>query len=240
MPALFKAWVWSHSLAGIVGSHSTREMEVCLLWFLCIIKKRSLRRVDQSSRGVIPSVVCPICVIAKPCKERPLPEIGSKSEIKKCVTFWDFLVQGVTPWRTRAKIYLHRVHMARQTRTFFLSNYNLFSDSNYEATHYAIFPNPAYVLRLKTTYSPQDSQFVFPGYAFFERRVSTRDPDVSFCRTRNSSPAFYSICCCNYLNYIISIAGVHISQSLIAISAIATKRLDGSEEFPFAQTTNLL
>jgi len=173
-------------------------------------------------------------------KGRPLHGIGSKSEIKKCVTFWDFLAEEVTPWRTLVQIYFHHVHMARQTRTFFLSNHNLFSDSNYETPHYAVFPNPAYVLRLKSTYSPQDSQFVFPGYAFFERKVSTRGPGASFCRTRNSSSTFYSICCYNYLNYIISIVRVHISRSLIAISAIATKWLDGSEEFPFAQTTNHL
>jgi hypothetical protein len=130
--------------------------------------------------------------------------------------------------------------MARQTRTFFLSNHNLFSDSNYEAPHYAMFPNPAYVLRFRSTYSPEHSQYVFPGYAFSERRVSTRDPGVTFCRTRNSSSAFYSICCYNYLNYIITIVRAHISRSLFPISAIVTKRLDGSEKFPFAQTTNHL
>jgi hypothetical protein len=82
--------------------------------------------------------------------------------------------------------------------------HNLFSNSNYEAPHYAISPNPATVLRYRSTYSPEHSQFVFPGYAFSERRVSTRDAGVSFCRTPNSSSAFYSICCYNHLNCIIS------------------------------------
>jgi len=93
----------------------------------------------------------------------------------------------------------------------------------------AIFPNPAYVLRFRSTYSPKNSQFVFPGYAFFERRVSTRDPGVSFCRTCISSSVYYSTSCYKYLDYVISIDRVHISRSLIAISAIVTKRLDRSE-----------
>jgi hypothetical protein len=29
-----------------------------LLWVLCVTRYRSLRRVDPSSRGVLPSVVC--------------------------------------------------------------------------------------------------------------------------------------------------------------------------------------
>jgi hypothetical protein len=32
---------------------------------LCVVRQRSLRRADQSSRGVLPSVVC-LSVIAKP------------------------------------------------------------------------------------------------------------------------------------------------------------------------------
>ena len=32
-------------------------MDVCLLWVLCVVRQRSLRRADQSSRGVLPTVV---------------------------------------------------------------------------------------------------------------------------------------------------------------------------------------
>ena len=32
-------------------------MDVCLLWVLCVVRKRSLRRADHSSRGVLPTVV---------------------------------------------------------------------------------------------------------------------------------------------------------------------------------------
>jgi len=33
-------------------------MDVCFLWVLCVVRWRSLRRSDHSSRGVLPSVVC--------------------------------------------------------------------------------------------------------------------------------------------------------------------------------------
>jgi hypothetical protein len=32
-------------------------MDVCLLWELCVVRYRSLRRADHSSRGVLPTVV---------------------------------------------------------------------------------------------------------------------------------------------------------------------------------------
>ena len=32
-------------------------MDVCLLWLLCVVRYRSLRRADHSSRGVLPTVV---------------------------------------------------------------------------------------------------------------------------------------------------------------------------------------
>jgi hypothetical protein len=48
------------------------------LWVLCVVRYRSLRLADQSSRGILPSVVCPMCVIAKPRKARSWPGIGSK------------------------------------------------------------------------------------------------------------------------------------------------------------------
>ena len=51
-----KAWFYGHSLAGIVGSNRAEDMDVCLLWVLCVV--RSLRRSDHSSRGVLPTVEC--------------------------------------------------------------------------------------------------------------------------------------------------------------------------------------
>jgi hypothetical protein len=63
--------------AGIVGSNPAGSMDVCLLWVLCVVRQRSLRRAGPSSRGVLPSVVCLKCVIAKPRKmRRPRPPKG--------------------------------------------------------------------------------------------------------------------------------------------------------------------
>jgi hypothetical protein len=33
-------------------------MDVCLLYSVCVVRYRSLRRADSSSRRVLPSVVC--------------------------------------------------------------------------------------------------------------------------------------------------------------------------------------
>jgi len=47
-----EAWVCDHSLAGNACSNPAVGMDVCLL---CVVKYRSLRRTDHSSRGVLPS-----------------------------------------------------------------------------------------------------------------------------------------------------------------------------------------
>jgi hypothetical protein len=52
-------------LAGNVGSNLAAGMDVCCE--CCVL---SLRRADHSSRGVLPSVVCPVSVIAKLRKSR--------------------------------------------------------------------------------------------------------------------------------------------------------------------------
>jgi hypothetical protein len=57
---------------------------------VCFQVERSLRRAGHSSRGVLPSVVCLKCVIAKPRKtRRPRPPRGCRSIGKKiplCLT----------------------------------------------------------------------------------------------------------------------------------------------------------
>ena len=40
-----------------VSSNPTRGVDICLSWGLCIVRYRSLRRSDHSSRGVLPTVV---------------------------------------------------------------------------------------------------------------------------------------------------------------------------------------
>jgi hypothetical protein len=59
-----KTLVCGHSLAGIVGSNPAGAW-IYLLPVSCVIRYRSLRRADHSSRGVLPSVVC-LNVIMKP------------------------------------------------------------------------------------------------------------------------------------------------------------------------------
>jgi hypothetical protein len=51
------AWVWGRSLLGIAGSNPASLMDFCLLWVLCVVRKRSLRRADHSSRGVLSIVL---------------------------------------------------------------------------------------------------------------------------------------------------------------------------------------
>ena len=46
-----EAWVWGRLPAGIAGSKPGGNMEVCLLWMLCVVR----RRADHSSRGVLRS-----------------------------------------------------------------------------------------------------------------------------------------------------------------------------------------
>jgi hypothetical protein len=47
--------------AGNAGSNPAGGMDVCLLWVLCVVRWRSLRRADLSSRGVLPSVYMCVC-----------------------------------------------------------------------------------------------------------------------------------------------------------------------------------
>jgi len=52
-------------------------MAVCLLWVLCVVRQRSLRRADHSSRGVLPTVARP-CVWSRNLEKtrRLKPAIG--------------------------------------------------------------------------------------------------------------------------------------------------------------------
>jgi len=52
------AHVCGHSVpAGVVGSNPTGGTDVCPLRVLYVVRQRSLRRADHSSRGVLPTVV---------------------------------------------------------------------------------------------------------------------------------------------------------------------------------------
>ena len=65
-----KAWVCDRSLAANAGSNPAGGMDACLFRVLCVVRERSVRRVDHSSRGVLPNVVCRLRVIVKPRKAR--------------------------------------------------------------------------------------------------------------------------------------------------------------------------
>jgi hypothetical protein len=58
-------------------------MDVCLLLMSCVVRQRSVRRADQSSRGVLPSVVR-LGVIVRPRQE------GGHGPLK-----------AVSPWKKR-------------------------------------------------------------------------------------------------------------------------------------------
>jgi hypothetical protein len=49
-------WDCGRSFAEIAGSNPASGMDACLLWVLCIVRWRSLRWADHSSRGVLPIV----------------------------------------------------------------------------------------------------------------------------------------------------------------------------------------
>jgi hypothetical protein len=51
-----KAWVCGYSPAEIVGSNHTGVRDDSLLRVLCVVRLRSRRRADHSSRRVLPSV----------------------------------------------------------------------------------------------------------------------------------------------------------------------------------------
>ena len=77
------ASVWGLSHLGTADSNPAGGMDVCLLRALCVVRQRSLRRADHSSRGVLQSAVWLICVIVKPRDGRPFPGTGSMRHKKE-------------------------------------------------------------------------------------------------------------------------------------------------------------
>ena len=98
-----KAYVCGLSPAEIVGSNPTGGMDVCLLWVLSVVRKRSLPRVDHSSRGVLPTVLLVVCYLETSWMRRPWPTgglLGQKGEL------WErFLKQMWTPWTIHLMLY---------------------------------------------------------------------------------------------------------------------------------------
>ena len=79
-----KARVYGRSLAGIAGSNPAGDMNVCLLWVLCVVKK-SLRRTDPSSRVVLPNVVRHCLWSTNLEQEAALTRVGLLRQKKKVI-----------------------------------------------------------------------------------------------------------------------------------------------------------
>jgi hypothetical protein len=45
------------TLAGVAGSSRNGGMDICLFLVKCVVRKRSLRRIDSSYRGILQTVV---------------------------------------------------------------------------------------------------------------------------------------------------------------------------------------
>ena len=86
-----KAWVCGRSLDGIAGSNPARGMDVCLLWVLCVVRQRSLRRAYLSSRRILPTVQC-LSMISKHPQRRPLG-LSSHAKFYLHLHSYDILVQ---------------------------------------------------------------------------------------------------------------------------------------------------
>ena len=54
----YKTRVRGQLLALIAGSNTAGDMDVCLLWLLCVVRYRSLRKAHTPSRWVLLTVVC--------------------------------------------------------------------------------------------------------------------------------------------------------------------------------------
>ena len=76
MAARSKECVCDRSPAEIVGSNPTVGMDVCLLWVLCDVRERSLRRTDHSSRGILPAVVRRCVWSRHLVNEEVMPPVG--------------------------------------------------------------------------------------------------------------------------------------------------------------------
>ena len=56
-PRGLRRWSAAARLLRLRGPNPTGRMDICLLWVLCVVRQRSLRWADHSSRGVLPIVV---------------------------------------------------------------------------------------------------------------------------------------------------------------------------------------
>ena len=84
-----KAWNCGRSLAGITDSNPAGGIDVCLLWVLCIVRLRSLRRADHASRDVLPSVCVSECDREASTMRRSWPTTCCCAVEKNC-TYYEY------------------------------------------------------------------------------------------------------------------------------------------------------
>jgi hypothetical protein len=103
--ALFKAWVCSRSLAGIVGSNSAGDMDVCVFWVLCVVRQRSLQRADHSSREGPPTALRRCMRSRNLTIEEAIDRVGSQRQTggrkggRKNLMFHNSTLFKETPWQ---------------------------------------------------------------------------------------------------------------------------------------------
>ena len=61
----------------------TGGMDVCLLWVLCVVRQRSLRRADHSCKGVLPNVVRRSVRFRNLVNEEAMTRVGSQRNRNK-------------------------------------------------------------------------------------------------------------------------------------------------------------
>ena len=72
------------------GFESRRGMHVCLLWKLCVVRRRFMRTSDHSSKGVLPSVKC-LSMISKLKQWESLGQSGLSSDEKQLFSTYSFV-----------------------------------------------------------------------------------------------------------------------------------------------------
>jgi len=80
-----KMWVCGRSPAEIVGSNPAGGMEVCLLWVLCVVTQRTLRRADHSSRGVLSNVMRRYLWSRNLMNEEDMARVGPQRHKEICI-----------------------------------------------------------------------------------------------------------------------------------------------------------
>ena len=70
------------------GSNHAGDMDVCLLWVLGVVRWRSLRRADHSSRGDYRLVYVVVCDLETWRIRRPWPALGRSTTKKKNPLHW--------------------------------------------------------------------------------------------------------------------------------------------------------